>query len=118
MPNINFKGFMADNAQVNWNVVKNIYGHGDLISGNGGWRVHMSIPHVCQLGQGDTKVYQTILANSTQTNLQGLQGHEKMDDVETKYYVICSLWLSLGVATKEGIFRVSKWLGFWHYHYR
>lgn len=36
LPNINFKGFMADNAQVNWNVVKNIYGHGDLISGNGG----------------------------------------------------------------------------------
>jgi hypothetical protein len=69
----------------------------------------VSIPNVCQLGQGDTKVYQTILAISKQTNVQGLQGHERMNDVETKYNVICSLWLSLGViATKEGIFKVSK----------
>ncbi len=25
----NFKGFMADNAQVNWNAVKVVYGYGD-----------------------------------------------------------------------------------------
>lgn len=27
---VNFKGFMADNAQANWNVVRKIYGNGDL----------------------------------------------------------------------------------------
>ncbi len=27
----NFKGFMANNAQVNWNVVKVVYGSGDVI---------------------------------------------------------------------------------------
>jgi hypothetical protein len=26
---VNFKGFMADNAQTNWNVVRIIYGSGD-----------------------------------------------------------------------------------------
>ena len=26
---VNFKGFMADNAQANWNAVKMIYGEGD-----------------------------------------------------------------------------------------
>ena len=26
MPNVNFKDFMADNAQANWNVVRMMYG--------------------------------------------------------------------------------------------
>ena len=29
VPNVNFKGFMADSAKTNWNVVKTIYGNGD-----------------------------------------------------------------------------------------
>ena len=29
MPNVNFKGFMADNAQAHWNMVMKIYGEGD-----------------------------------------------------------------------------------------
>lgn len=28
---VNFKGFMANNAQTNWNVVRKIYGNGELI---------------------------------------------------------------------------------------
>jgi hypothetical protein len=29
VPNVNFKGFMADSAQANWNAVRAIYGDGD-----------------------------------------------------------------------------------------
>jgi hypothetical protein len=29
VPNVNFKGFMADSAQANWNEVRTIYGDGD-----------------------------------------------------------------------------------------
>ena len=29
VPNVNFKGLMAHNAQTNWNAVKMIYGDGD-----------------------------------------------------------------------------------------
>jgi hypothetical protein len=29
VPNVNFKGFMEDSAQANWNVVKKIYGDGE-----------------------------------------------------------------------------------------
>jgi hypothetical protein len=28
-PNPNFKGFMANNAQTNWNIVRIVYGSGD-----------------------------------------------------------------------------------------
>jgi hypothetical protein len=28
--NLNFKGFMANNTQANWNVVQIVYGSGDL----------------------------------------------------------------------------------------
>jgi hypothetical protein len=30
VPNPNFKGFMADNVQTNWNIVQIIYGNEDL----------------------------------------------------------------------------------------
>lgn len=33
-----------------------------------------------------------------------------MDEVKTKYYVICLWWLSFGVATKGCNLGVSKWL--------
>jgi hypothetical protein len=29
VPNLNFKGFMVDNAQANWNVVRIVYGSGN-----------------------------------------------------------------------------------------
>jgi len=28
-PKPNFKGFMADNAQANWNIIRIVYGSGD-----------------------------------------------------------------------------------------
>ena len=31
--------------------------------------------------------------------------------------VMCSRWLSLGVATKEGTLGLLEWLGFSHFHY-
>jgi hypothetical protein len=29
VPNVNFKGFMANSVQANWNVVRMVYGDGD-----------------------------------------------------------------------------------------
>jgi hypothetical protein len=45
VPNVNFKGFMEDSAQANWNVVKKIYGDGEP-----------TLPMIkdeCNLGQGN-----------------------------------------------------------------
>jgi hypothetical protein len=43
---------------------------------------------------------------------------KKMDDVETKYHVIRSWWLSSRAASEEGILGLSEWLEFWHFRYR
>jgi hypothetical protein len=62
VPNVNFKGFMVDSAQANWNAVRAIYGDGD--------------PSLPMVPRERTCFYQTILAVSTQTNMQGLQRRE------------------------------------------
>jgi hypothetical protein len=41
-----------------------------------------------------------------------------MNNVETKYHVICSWWLWFGAALEEGILGLSEWLGLWHFRYR
>ena len=41
-----------------------------------------------------------------------------MDNVETKYRVIRSWWLSFGAATKGGMLGFSKWMGFWPFCYK
>ena len=41
-----------------------------------------------------------------------------MDNAESKYHVLRSWWLSSGIASEEGIFGLSEWLDFWHFHYR
>ena len=40
------------------------------------------------------------------------QNAKTMDDVETKYYVIRSWWLSSRATTEEGILGLSEWLEF------
>ena len=41
-----------------------------------------------------------------------------MDDVDIKYHVIPFWWLSFRVALEEYIIGLSKWLEFWHFHYK
>ena len=41
-----------------------------------------------------------------------------INEAETKYHVICSWWLLSGAATKERMFGLFEWLGFWHFRYR
>lgn len=57
MPKVNFEGFMADNAQLNWNVVRKTYGdHDPSLSIVGRERTRLFLL-VCKLEKGDTKVY-------------------------------------------------------------
>lgn len=42
---------------------------------------------------------------------------QTIDKVQTRDHVIRSWWLSFGIATEEGIFGLSKLLGFGHFRY-
>ena len=69
VPNANFKRFMVDSAQANWNAVRMIYKDGDpslpIIA-----REHTCLFHwFASLDKVTQKVYQTILTISTQTTI-------------------------------------------------
>ena len=68
------------------------------------------------------KVMQKHIKTSLQFQHKQLCNNYKnaktIDEAGTKYNVICSWWLSSGVATEEGIFGWSKWLGFLYFCYR
>ena len=73
VPNVNFKGFMADSAQTDWNAVKLIYSDGDPKSIYG--CIHVFSTSL-QAWIGDPKIFLTILVVSIQTNMQRLQRRE------------------------------------------
>jgi hypothetical protein len=115
---LNFKGFMADSAQTNWNAVKNIYDEGDP-----------SLPMVCcertclfywlqNLDSVTQKYTKTSLQFQHNQLCKNYKDAKTIDEAETKYHVIRSRWLSSRAATEKGILDLSEWLGFWHFHYR
>ena len=113
-----FKGFMTDCAQANWNTVKMIYSDDDPTL------PMVACERICFFHQSASldKVTQKYIKPSLQFQHKQFCNDYKdaktMDDVETKYYVICSWWLSSGAATEEGILGLSKWLGFWYFCYQ
>lgn len=68
--------------------------------------------HVFSIGLqallGSTKIYQTTIVVSIQANMQGLQRPKILDNIETRFHVICLWWLSSKDATKEGTFSLSE----------
>jgi len=115
---VNFKGFMADSAQANWNAVRKIYGGGDpslpMVGRERTCLFHWS--------QNLDKVTQKYIKASLQFQHKQLckdyKDAKTMDEAETKYHVIRSWWLSSGAAIEEDIHGLSEWLGFWHFRYR
>ena len=98
VPSVNFKGFLANSAQANWNAVRIIYGDGDP-----------SLPMVtCELtyffhqSASLDKVTQMYIKPSLQFQHKQICKNYKdaktMDDTETVYHVIRFWWLLSGAA--------------------
>ena len=115
---VNFKRFMTDNAQANWNAVRMIYGDGDptlpMVVRERTCLFHWyaSLDNVIQ------KYIKPSLQFQHKQICKDYKDAKTMDDAETKYHVIRSWWLSSGAASEEGILGLSEWLGFWHFRYR
>lgn len=113
-----FKGFMADNAQANWNAVRMVYGSGDA-----------TVP---MENQERTCLFHWTqsLEKHTKANIRpDLQDQHRLlclqyknattfTDAETRYHAILAWWHSSGAATGEGLRRLELWLAFWHFRYR
>jgi hypothetical protein len=115
VPKTNFKGFMTDSAQANWNTVRMVYGDDNpslpMVARERTYLFHWSTSL--------DKITQKYIKPSLQFQHKRICKDHKdavtMDDVETKNHVIRSWWLSSEAITEEGIFGLSEWLGFWHF---
>ena len=117
--NVNFKGFMADSIQANWNTVWKVYGTGD--------------PAVCMDGRERTCLFHwTLCLQRTITKNIKLEFHDQykelckqwkdaktQEEAETRYNVIKVWWVSFGAATSPSAVRtLNDWMAFWHFRYR
>lgn len=116
--NVQFKGFMADSAQANWNAIRIVYGSGDA-----------SIPmedqertclfHWTQSLEKHTKadIRADLQPQHRQLCMQ-YKNAKSLEEAEERYLAIRSWWLSSGATTDEGVVRLDLWLAFWHFRYR
>jgi hypothetical protein len=103
MENPNFKGFMADSAQANWNVVRIIYGSGDpkVPMEN---REHTCLLHwTTSLKRHTLKYIKPEMQDQHNRLYKQYKDFKTMEEAESRYLAIWAWWLSLGVASEDAI---------------
>ena len=97
--NVNFKGFMDDSAQTNWNAVRKVYDNED--------------PTVCMEGRECTCLFHKTLclqrATTKNIKLEFYDQYKELckqwkdaktqEEAETRYNLIRAWWISFGAAT-------------------
>ena len=87
---VNFKGFMADNTQANWNAVIKIYGGGDLSLSMVGRECTCLFHWSQNLDNVTQKYIKASLQFQHKQLCKDYKDAKTMDEAETKYHVICS----------------------------
>ena len=115
---VNFKGFMADSAQANWNAVRIIYGSGDATEKMVD-KERTCLFHWTQSLEKHTKAdIRQDLQSQHQKLCQQYKNAKSMAEAETKYLAIRAWWMSSGAASEQSLPRLELWLAFWHFRYR
>ena len=115
---VNFEGFMADNAQANWNAVDIVYGSGDP-SVRMDNRERTCLFHWTQSMEKHTKAdIPADLQGQHRRLCKEYKDSKSMEEANIKYLAIRLWWLSSGSTTDEGLFRLDLSLAFWHFRYR
>ena len=109
---VNFKGFMADNIQANWNAMRIFYIYGDptlpMVARECTYLFHW----YASLDKMTQKYIKPSLQFQHKQLCKDYKYAKTMDDAKIKYYIIRSWRLSSGATTKEGILGLSEWLEF------
>ena len=118
VPNVNFKGFMADSAQANWMAVRRVYGSGDPKVPMEDRERSCFFHWMANLDKYTTKHIKLSLQVQHKKICLEYRDAKTMPEAEVKYHAIRAWWLSAGAATEDDLIALSEWLGFWHYRYR
>ena len=114
----NFKGFMADSAQANWNAVRVIYGNGkkeDRMDDR---------ERTCQFHWTQSMVKYTEkyipeeLWEQHKKMCHQYRTARTMDEAENLYHGLRAWWVSAGAVTEKALDKLELWLAFWHFRYR
>lgn len=115
---IQFKGFMADSAQANWNAVRIVYGSGDISEPMPN-RERTCLFHWTQSTEKHTKAdIRGDLQDQHRLLCKQYKNATSTQQSEERYLAIRAWWLSSGAMTEEGLRRLELWLSFWHFRYR
>jgi hypothetical protein len=107
----NFKGFMANRAQANWNAMRIVYESKDplvkMIN-----KECICLFHWIQ--SFDKHIKQLIKPEFLDQHIF-LKGLKSLGEANNLYVLICCWWMSLGVASKAGVHELDNWLNLWHF---
>jgi hypothetical protein len=114
----NFKGFMADSAQANWNAVRVVYGNGNKED------QMEDRERTCQFHWTQSMVLHTEkhvaeeLWDQHKKMCQQYRKARSMAEADALYHGIRAWWASAGAVSESALSKLDLWLSFWHYRYR
>jgi hypothetical protein len=118
IPNPQFKGFMADSAQANWNAVRIIYGNGNPADRMED-RERTCFFHWSQSFEKHNKQFIAEEFRDQHKRLcMQYRDSTTMAEADTRYLAIRAWWVSSGAASEKALIRLDLWLAFWHFRYR
>jgi hypothetical protein len=115
--NINFKGFMCDSAQANFNAVRVIFESGDPTVPMANkertclfhWKMALE-RHTKQLIRPDLQAEHIRLC-------QEYRSCQSLDDANAALASIKAWWFSSGVVSEAGLKELTNWVDFWHFRF-
>ena len=111
----NFKGFMADSAQANWNAVRVVYGSSNIAEPMEN-RERTYLFHWTQSMEKHTVTnIRSDLQDQHRLLCKQYKNATSHEDSETWYVAIKAWWLSSGACLSEGLKPLELWLAFWHF---
>jgi hypothetical protein len=113
--NVNFKGFMCDSAQANFNTVRVLFGSGDpkVPMEN---KKRMCLFHwKMALGCHTKQLIKPELQSEHIRLYQEYRMCKNIEEADSKLASIKALWFSSGAVSESGLKELNNWIGFWHF---